>query len=48
MAEQIIRGILAKAPEGYIKPSGKKIITSTEELNVSNYETAQVIDNNLN
>ena len=30
-----------------ITPSGKIEITNTEEINVTNYETAQVVDSNL-
>ena len=41
MAEEI-NGI----PTG-ITPSGKIEITNTEEINVTNYETAQVVDSNL-
>ena len=33
--------------EGGITPSGKIEITNTEEINVTNYETAQVVDSNL-
>ena len=47
MAEQIVKGIVAKIPEGYYKPSGKKIIRTTEELNVRDYATAQVYEPNL-
>jgi hypothetical protein len=47
MAEQIVKGIIAKIPEGYYKPSGKKIIRTTEELNVRDYATAQVYEPNL-
>lgn len=34
-------------PDGYIIPSGKIEITNTEEINVTNYATAQVVDSNL-
>ena len=33
--------------EGGITPSGKIEITNTEEINVTNYATAQVVDSNL-
>ena len=38
-----VTGIL----DGGITPSGKIEITNTEEINVTNYETAQVVDSNL-
>lgn len=34
-------------PEGYIKPTGKIEITTTEEIDVSNYAKAQIVDSNL-
>lgn len=34
-------------PPGYIIPRGNIEITSTRSINVSNYETAQVVDDNL-
>lgn len=47
MAEQIVKGILAKIPDGYVKPSGKKSITTTQEVDVTNVAKAQVEDSNL-
>lgn len=34
-------------PDGYIKPEGSIEITNTDEINVTAYETAQVVDANL-
>lgn len=47
MEEQVVKGIVAKIPNGYFKPSGKKVITSTEEIDVNEFSKAQVVDNNL-
>lgn len=34
-------------PEGYLKPEGNINITNTAEVDVTNYATAKVVDNNL-
>ena len=51
VAENIKKGIsilgVTGTFEGGITPSGKIEITNTEEVNVTNYATAQVVDSNL-
>ena len=51
VAENIKEGVtilgITGTHKGGITPSGKIEITNTEEINVTNYATAQVVDSNL-